>query len=195
MEINFIAIISSLLINILKRFTSKLSLILVSYLNKNEIKEITDLKSEIDKLYKERNSYNQIDEFAKYALVDRKINKLLDKIQTSKNTQRKNKMRQIMYMNIFLTLVILIMSIFLIWSNRNKPIIDFSGLFNFASSKQSSGEYDIINSNIFYPLNNLFSFPCTNKPNSIGFTIWLVIVNRLFDVIFYKFGSQDQTSN
>jgi hypothetical protein len=192
MEINYIAIISSILINILKRFSSKLSLILVSNLNKNEVKEISQLKNEINNLYKERDSYNQIDEFANYALVDRKINKLQEKLQAFKNIRRKNKMSKIMYMNISLTLIMIIMSIFLIWSNRNTPIIEFSGLFNDVNSIENLKENE---NSIFYPLSNLFSFPCTNKSNSVGFTIWLFIVNRLFDIIFHKFGKQDHISN
>ena len=193
MEINFIAILSSLLINILKRFSSKLSLIIVSKLNKTEAKEMACLKNEINTLYKDRDSYNQIYDFAKYELVDRKINKLLDKIQTSKTNSRKVKMGQIMYMNIFLTIIILILSIFLIWSYRNTPMIDFSDFFNNGSSKNETIRNEIEETHIFYPLSNLFSFPCTNKPNSIGFTFWLFIANRIIDVICHKFGNQDQS--
>jgi len=183
MKINVIAILLSFAISIFKRFSSKLSTFIVSKIVISENELIVDSKNELKKLYKERNSYNQVDEFAKYTLVDRQINKILDKMQENKNNVRKNKMAKIMYFNVAFTILTLVMSLFLIWSNRDSPIIDFSDLIKYDQSDDSSQESEVA---LFYPLDSILSFPCTSKKNSIGVTVWIFITSRLVDFVIAK---------
>ena len=81
MEINFTAIIISFVINFLKRYSQKVCSYLINKIyNPPEGSELINLNNEVKRLKKERDQFNQVDEFAKYTLIDRKVNKVLDKI-------------------------------------------------------------------------------------------------------------------
>lgn len=181
MEINIIAVILSFLINLLKRYSSKISSFILSKVYKSETNEILELNNEIKALKKERDSFNQIEEFARYALVDRKINKILDKIKDIRGKINAEKMAKIMYFNVFFTVLILLASVTLIWWNYNTPIIDFN-----PTSAHQDGQSTYLNENIFFPLDKFLSFPCTQRKNSIGVTAWLFIVNRFIDISINK---------
>ena len=79
-------------------------------------------------LKQERDSFNIVDQFAKYALVDRKINKLLDEIQTHTNHVRSNRLKSLMYAKSINSVIIVLLSIGLIYNNYEKPVIDFSSI-------------------------------------------------------------------
>ena len=181
MSINYFAIFLSLLINLIKRYSTKLSNFAASNLFSFNANEINDYKSELTKLYREREAYNPIDEFAKYALCDRKINKLLDKLRENKSELSTHRMKKIMYMNGVLMFLIALMSIVLIWTNYNHPIIDFNSLLK--AEKEES------RLSVFFPLNRFLSFPNLHLRDSIGVTAWLFILNRFLDIFINKFGS------
>ena len=208
MQINILAIILSFLINILKRNSSRVCSLLIDKLyNLTETKEINALNEEIRQLKREKDSYNPIDEFAKYALADRKLNKILDKVQSSKTNIRTFKMKKMFYSNIVYNCVIAAFSIALIWDNYDKPIIDFSNLTQYSHSISHSDQNDLnLNSSsklddaplekldpiLFYPLNNFLSFPSIHKRNSIGVTVWLFFVNRSMEIFLNKFHSSNR---
>ena len=107
MEINAVAIFFSFIINILKRYSSKVCSFLIEKLyNFIETAEINSLNQEIKVLIREKDSFNPIDEFAKYALVDRKLNKALDKLQVQKSKIRSVKMKKMVYFNVIYNFVI-----------------------------------------------------------------------------------------
>ena len=199
MEINIIAIFFSFVLNILKRYSSKFcSFIIERLYSFNETSEINNLNLEIKNLKREKDSYNPIDEFAKYALVDRKLNKSLDKLQIQKNKIRSVKMKKIFYFNVVYTSIIGAMSIYLIYSNYDKPIIDFSNLVeDYSSDNKGFNRLDFpdymtnksmpSDTLIFYPMHNFLSFPSTHKKNSIGVTAWLFLINRSIDIFINKF--------
>lgn len=204
MEINAVAIFFSFIINILKRYSSKVCSFLIEKLyNFTETAEINSLNQEIKVLIREKDSFNPIDEFAKYALVDRKLNKALDKLQVQKSKIRSVKMKKMVYFNVIYNFVIGAMSVYLIYKNYDKPIIDFSNLVETYSYGQTEGiNQDDLNFNgtktsstsssdpiIFYPLHNFLSFPSTHKKNSIGVTVWLFLVNRSIDICLNKFSN------
>jgi len=182
MEINYLAIILSFLLNLLKRYSSKICTFLLSKYNPIETQDMRELKSELDKLKHEKASYNPIDQFALYALADRKINKIVDKIQEQKNTNRSARMKYTVYLNVILTSIVVFLSAFLIWSNYNNPIIDLNPLLH----KDKVANEESADIDIFYPLNRFFSFPSTNRKNTIGVTAWLFIVNRFIDIVLNK---------
>ena len=196
MEINAWAILMSFLINFLKRYSSKVCSFLVDkFYNLAEKNDIDKLNEEIKSHKHEKDSFNPIDEFAKYALADRKLNKALDKLQKAKTSIRTFKMKKMFYFNVAYTLIIGIFSIALIINQYDKPIIDFSNLAKLASQNHSSaGTIDIETSTrseeapvIFYPLNNFLSFPSTDKKNSIGVTAMLFLVNRSIEIFINIF--------
>jgi hypothetical protein len=198
MEINVLAIIFSFVINFLKRYSSKVCSFLIDKLyNFTETTEINSLNVEIKALIREKDQFNPIDEFAKYALADRKLNKALDKLQVHKTNIRSVKMKKMFYFNMVYTFIIGVISVALIWKNYDKPIIDFSSIITKDSSAQPLVDNLILNNTntekifngpiIFYPLNNLLSFPSTHKKNSIGVTAWLFLVNRSIEIFLNKF--------
>jgi len=201
MEINVLAIIFSFVINFLKRYSSKVCSFLIDKLyNFTETTEINSLNVEIKALIREKDQFNPIDEFAKYALVDRKLNKALDKLQVHKTNIRSVKMKKMFYFNMVYTFIIGVMSVALIWKNYDKPIIDFSSIitkYSTTPAKVDNVDNLILNNTntekiydgpiIFYPLNNFLSFPSTHKKNSIGVTAWLFLVNRSIEIFLNKF--------
>ncbi|RMZ92931.1 tail-anchored insertion receptor WRB [Brachionus plicatilis] len=177
MAINYWAIFLSFVINLMKRYSSKLcSLILLKVYTK-ETPEITEYRNQLKCLREEKSSINPMDNFAKYALVDRKINKLVEKLKENKSSTQSDRMKVMMYINVVFTILTVVLSLLLIWSNYSKPIIDFSSLLD----KSDLGEL-----NIFFPLNKMLAFPNKNGNNSIGVTAWLLIANRFIDIVLNK---------
>lgn len=177
MEINYWAIFLSLAINLMKRYSSKLcSLILLKFFA-NETSEITEYRNQLKILREEKNSINPMDHFARYAIVDRKINKLVDKLKENKSSIQSERMKIMMYINVVFTIFTILLSLILIWSNYSRPVIDFSSLLDKSNLNEQS---------IFYPLDKVLAFPNKTGNNSIGVTAWLLIVNRFIDIILNK---------
>lgn len=182
MEFNFLAIALSVTINLIKRNSTKLGTVVVSLFHTNDrnLKSLSELNAEMKVLLKERDSYNQVDEFAKYSLVQRKVNKLTEKTKEVRNAQSKERMKASMCVKAVLIVLISLMSVMLIWYCYDKPVVDF----------QASIEKSYADANAFYPLNWLLSFPCAKTKNVIGFTFWLFITNRLIDIFANKLSSK-----
>lgn len=72
-----------------------------------------------------------VDQFAKYALVDRKINKLMDEMQVHSNQIRSDRLKSLMYVKSINSFVIVLLSIGLIYNNYGKPVFDFFNISNF----------------------------------------------------------------
>ena len=73
--------------------------------------------------------------------------------------------------------LIVLMSMRLIWSNRDQPVIDFSDVV--APSPDSDVD-------IFAPFNFFVSFPASNRTNCLGVTMWMFTLNRLLDIVSNK---------
>ena len=96
MYINFYAILLSLGILTLKRFSAKICQWIQLLLNRSDSDELKQYMEEMKLLLEERNKFSITDQFAEYALVDRKINRLQDKIQRHKAEVRAKSMSKIM---------------------------------------------------------------------------------------------------
>lgn len=178
MYINYSAVLFSIGIILLKRFSPKICQFIQILINRTESTELKNLRIELDKLKLERDSYNMIDEFAKYARVDRKVTKLNEEIQTHTNQSRTGRFKYSMYIKGINSAVIVLLSIAFIWSNYDKPVVEFL--------THSTEEL-----NIFFPFNSFLSFPCKNLTNSLGVTFWLFILNRIIDIAYNKFNRND----
>ncbi len=88
MEVNYFAIFLSLLLIILKRCSAKICQLIQVLLNRSESDNLKQLYAELRELTKEREEISMVDQFAQYAIVDRKINKVNDKIQQLKAESR-----------------------------------------------------------------------------------------------------------
>jgi len=65
-------------------------------LNRSESDNLKQLYAELRELTKEREEISMVDQFAQYAIVDRKINKVNDKIQQLKAESRTKNLSKIM---------------------------------------------------------------------------------------------------
>ena len=68
MYVNYIAILLSICIILLKRFSNRICQFFQVFLSKPESSETKRLKNELNNLKAERDSYNMIDQFAKYVI-------------------------------------------------------------------------------------------------------------------------------
>lgn len=189
--VNNEAIILSILISFLKYFSTSLCKLITSLkIFKRETSEYKRLFCEIRVLKNELQKVDQVNNFVDYALTQRKINKLQEKLDNEVNLFRKNSMKQAMYIKILYNTMLVLLSIYLIWNNKNKPIIDFTILINKTSLNETlAGTVNSVGSSattIFYPFDFIFSFPNFSLSNSIGVTIWLFILNRFMDILYNK---------
>ena len=86
------------------------------------------------------------------------------------------------YIKVAYTCVIVLMSIRLIWSNYNQPIIDFSDVV--------ANSIDTQDIDIFAPFNFLVSFPAVSRTNCLGVPMWFFILNRVLDIVCNKWTMQ-----
>jgi hypothetical protein len=91
------------------------------------------------------------------------------------------------YIKVVYSCVIVLMSIKLIWSNYDQPIIDFSDILRGNNVAEVAEMGTQKNLNIFFPLNFFLSFPNLDRINSLGVTFWLFILNRILDIGSNKF--------
>ena len=187
MDVNVFTIAASLAINVLRRYSSPLSRCIVSRLYKVQNREMLVWRDELRSLRAERDTCNPMDEFAKFALVNRRINKLVDRMHASTAEMRSAKMAKQMFVNALITGLVVLMSLLLIWTNYDRPVVDFTHLvaptnaYNQTTTTEEEEQQQHKSVRLFYPVDYIVSFPCTHRPNSIGVTFWLVIVNRLVE--------------
>ena len=140
------------------------------------LREEPIVRQEIITLKAEQSKLSQIDHFAAYAKIDRKLIKLNDKLEKiiiAKKTSKQNLRRLIKYtFNVLLAFF----TIVFIWSFKQVPIYKFV-------------ERDMDNerkASIFFPLDFIVAFPSFSAVNTISVTFWLFIVNRFFSIVINK---------
>ena len=180
--VNNEAILLSILISLLKYFSSGLCKIITNLsLLKRESAEYKRLFNEIKKLNTELRAIDQVNDFVNYALTQRKINKLQEMLDNEIKLFRKTSMKLTMYIKFLYKSMLVLLSIYLIWNYKSKPIVDFTMLIH-----KNETLVDSTTGTIFYPFDFIFSFPNFTLTNSIGVTIWLFILNRFMDIFYNK---------
>jgi hypothetical protein len=176
MEINVNGIIFSFIITLLKYFSAHICMFINKKLfQKSTSQKFAQLRDELRELIKVQQKIDQIDEFAQHALIQRKINKINDQIENEIKQNRSAKLTTNSYIKLTYNIVLVVLSILLIWFNKDKPIIDLSSTIDSST-----------NTTIFYPFDSLMAFPSVSRRNSIGLTVWLFTTNRLLDIVFNK---------
>lgn len=179
MDVNIIAILLVLVVNLLKRYSSKVSSLIMTltYSQSPEQKKSQDaIIAEIKVATEKRDALNPVDEFAQYALAGRELTKLNEQLKESRAKDTSARMRSLMLVKTMLMLFVWGSSVALIWNFYDTPVIRFREMMDYEG-------YDM---NLFYPFGGLLAFPCTRVANSIGVTLWLVITNRLVDIVVNK---------
>ena len=174
------AILLSILITFLKYFSTSLCKLLTNLkLFKSETAEYKRLNAELKDLKNELRSIDQVGNFVEYALTQRKMNKVQEMLNKEIDAFRKRSLKTTMYIKFAYKALIIILSVYLILNNKNKPIIDFTSLIE-------RNNQNMTIATIFYPFDFLFSFPNFSLTNSIGVTVWLFILSRSMDILLNK---------
>ena len=199
MEINLVAILVTIVFNLLKRFSSRISSLFQSRGQNDLLADIEVMRLNLVELKKERDKYNPMDQFALYARVDRKVNQLAHEIQLKQGEIRARKLKASIYVSGFFRIVDAIYHLLLIWYYRYTPIFDFATYpaTDYAPEAHIIGNVYHITAHLdegssqawslFSPISYILSFPSTNRCNSIGITFWLFLLNRVINIIIAKF--------
>ncbi|KAJ8027108.1 Tail-anchored protein insertion receptor WRB [Holothuria leucospilota] len=125
----------------------------LSLLHKQGEQEL-HLQAELRKLKEEQDRIDIKDEFAKHAKLQRKMNKVTDELKSIRNSKFKRHLIIQWGVTIFLHFVHKLCYLMVIWSLREKPVI------------QMKYEWT-------WPIGSILAFPC-GQPGAIGITWWVV---------------------
>uniref|UniRef100_A0A3P9KR51 Guided entry of tail-anchored proteins factor 1 n=1 Tax=Oryzias latipes TaxID=8090 RepID=A0A3P9KR51_ORYLA len=171
----FLVLGSVFLCNLMKTFLSTLSSLLSKMIQKDAEQE-SEMRTEIQGMKMEQSSISMMDEFAKYARLERKINKTTDKLKTHGEMQMAARDSHIragaeprFYM-LQCTFAALMVS--LIWKYYSDPVT-------------------VVPSRWIAPVERLVAFP-TGVPGGVGITCWLVVCNKVVTLGFNVFNQRSQ---
>ncbi|CAN0221840.1 unnamed protein product [Lampetra planeri] len=126
-----------------------------------------ELREELRKMRRELATISVMDEFARYARLERRINKASDELKTSLQARTTQLTTMKWVINIsFYTLQAVVM-ITLIWNYYSTPVA-------------------MLPSKWVSPLEKLVAFP-TGVPGGIGITCWLLVCNKIAGLLFQPF--------
>ncbi|XP_024002395.1 guided entry of tail-anchored proteins factor 1 isoform X2 [Salvelinus sp. IW2-2015] len=148
----FLVLGSVFLCNLFKILLPTISSFLSKVLQ-NDAEQERDMRAEIQEMKKEHNSVSMMDEFARYARLERKINKMTDKLKThvKSRTAQQAKMKWMAALMISL-----------IWKYYADPVT-------------------VVPSKWIAPLERLVAFP-SRVAGGVGITCWLVVCNKVVSI-------------
>ncbi|XP_064841101.1 guided entry of tail-anchored proteins factor 1-like [Oncorhynchus masou masou] len=157
----FLVLGSVFLCNLFKTLLPTISSFLLKVLQKDAEQE-KDMRAEIQEMKKEHNSVSMMDEFARYARLERKINKMTDKLKThvKSRTAQQAKMKWMVNIGFYILQAALMIS--LIWKYYADPVT-------------------VVPSKWIAPLEQLVAFP-SGVAGGVGITCWLVVCNKVASI-------------
>uniref|UniRef100_A0A3P9JPX1 Guided entry of tail-anchored proteins factor 1 n=1 Tax=Oryzias latipes TaxID=8090 RepID=A0A3P9JPX1_ORYLA len=167
----FLVLGSVFLCNLMKTFLSTLSSVLSKMIQKDAEQE-SEMRTEIQGMKMEQSSISMMDEFAKYARLERKINKTTDKLKThvKSRTAQQAKVKWVVNIVFYISQAALMVS--LIWKYYSDPVT-------------------VVPSRWIAPVERLVAFP-TGVPGGVGITCWLVVCNKVVMLGFNVFNQRSQ---
>ncbi|XP_020363810.1 tail-anchored protein insertion receptor WRB isoform X1 [Oncorhynchus kisutch] len=128
----------------------------------NDVEQERDMRAEIQEMKKEHNSVSMMDEFARYARLERKINKMTDKLKThvKSRTAQQAKMKWMVNIGFYILQAALMIS--LIWKYYADPVT-------------------VVPSKWIAPLEQMVAFP-SRVAGGVGITCWLVVCNKVVSI-------------
>ncbi|XP_048769161.2 guided entry of tail-anchored proteins factor 1-like [Ostrea edulis] len=149
-------LICAILFNILPKYSQKIAVLISSYVYRVTDNEM-NIRSEIKDLKLEQATINMTDEFAKYAKIQRKIDKHAAEVK--RLTALRNKKIAVINIGVKVgTYIVQALTMLLIvLTNRSEPLLLFSD-------------------NWFYPFHKIVSFP-TGVPGGLGVACWILACN------------------
>ncbi|XP_071994884.1 guided entry of tail-anchored proteins factor 1 [Engystomops pustulosus] len=159
-----LVLLTVFLCNLFKTQLPSLSTILSRLLQKDAEQE-QQMRADIQAMRQELASISMMDEFARYARLERKINKMTDRLKThvKARTGQQAKIKWVVSIVFYVLQAALMVS--LIWKYYSEPVM-------------------VLPSKWIAPLERLVAFP-TGIPGAVGITCWLVVCNKVVALMLY----------
>ncbi|XP_029483652.1 guided entry of tail-anchored proteins factor 1-like isoform X3 [Oncorhynchus nerka] len=127
------------------------------------VEDEIEIRAAIQTMKKELSSINMMDEFARYARLERKINKMTDKLKTyvKSRTGQQTKIKWVVNIVYYILQAVLMIS--LIWKYYADPVT-------------------VLPSKWISPLERMVAFP-SGLAGGVGITCWLVVCNKVVAII------------
>ncbi|CAG6005780.1 guided entry of tail-anchored proteins factor 1 [Menidia menidia] len=154
----FLVLCSVFLCNLMKALLPSISSFLSKMVQKDADQE-SEMRSEIQDMKKEQASISMMDEFARYARLERKINKTTDKLKTHVKSRTAQQAKMKWVVNIVFYILQAALMISLIWKYYSDPVT-------------------VVPSRWIAPVERLVAFP-TGVVGGVGITCWLVVCNKV----------------
>ncbi|KAM9321399.1 guided entry of tail-anchored proteins factor 1 [Gastrophryne carolinensis] len=138
---------------------------IVSRLLQKDADQECQMRSEIQSMRQELSSISMMDEFARYARLERKINKMTDKLKTlvKARTGQLAKVKWVVSIVFYVLQAALMIS--LIWKYYSEPVT-------------------VLPSKWIAPLERLVAFP-SGVSGGVGITCWLVVCNKVVAILLH----------
>uniref|UniRef100_A0A8C4ZB27 Guided entry of tail-anchored proteins factor 1 n=1 Tax=Gadus morhua TaxID=8049 RepID=A0A8C4ZB27_GADMO len=154
----FLVLVSVFICNFMKILLPTVSSFLSRVVQKDAEQE-SEMRTEIQEMKKEHSSISMMDEFARYARLERKINKTTDKLKTHVKSRTAQQAKMKWVVNILFYILQAALMISLIWKYYSDPVT-------------------VIPSKWIAPVERLVAFP-TGVTGGVGITCWLVVCNKV----------------
>uniref|UniRef100_H3CHA6 Guided entry of tail-anchored proteins factor 1 n=1 Tax=Tetraodon nigroviridis TaxID=99883 RepID=H3CHA6_TETNG len=153
--------------NLMKALLPSISSCLSKMVQKDAEQE-SEMRAEIHEMKKEQSTISMMDEFARHARLERKINKMTDKLKThvKSRTAQQAKMKWVVSIVFYILQAALMIS--LIWKFYSDPVT-------------------VVPSRWIAPVERLVAFP-TGVAGGVGITCWLVVCNKVVTLGLHAVG-------
>ncbi|MEQ2211565.1 GET complex subunit get1 [Xenoophorus captivus] len=131
----------------------------LSKMVQKDAEQESEMRTEIQQMKKEQSSISMMDEFARYARLERKINKTTDKLKTHVQSRTAQQAKMKWVVNIVFYILQAILMVSLIWKYYSDPVT-------------------VVPSKWIAPVERLVVFP-TGVAGGVGITCWLVVCNKV----------------
>lgn len=138
---------------------------IVSRLLQKDAEQESYMRSDIQSMRQELSSISMMDEFARYARLERKINKMTDKLKTHVKARTGQLAKIKWVVSIIFYVLQAALMICLIWKYYSEPVT-------------------VLPSKWIAPLERLVAFP-TGIAGGVGITCWLVVCNKVVAILLY----------
>ncbi|XP_045669443.1 guided entry of tail-anchored proteins factor 1 isoform X2 [Ursus americanus] len=139
----------------------------MSRLLQKDAEQEAQMRAEIQDMKQELSTVNMMDEFARYARLERKINKMTDKLKThvKARTAQLAKIKWVISVAFYILQAALMVS--LIWKYYSVPVA-------------------VVPSKWITPLDRLVAFP-TRVAGGVGITCWILVCNKVVAIVLHPF--------
>ncbi|CAM2096896.1 unnamed protein product [Caretta caretta] len=139
----------------------------ISRLLQKDAEQESQMRADIQNMKQELSTISMMDEFARYARLERKINKMTDKLKTHVKARTAQLAKIKWVINIVFYILQAALMISLIWKYYSEPVT-------------------VLPSKWLAPLERLVAFP-TGVAGGVGITCWLVVCNKVVAIMLHPF--------